>query len=437
MTARMQVRMLGPPLITVDGERCDLPTRKAEALLHYLILRPGEHNRSTLALLLWPDHNNPRQRLSHALDQLRRALACPVDPEFGKRFISATRDTLTFSPQPDLYVDSTELLYLLDQVGKAPYLGPQEREYLCQAIELYGGMLLENFFLEGDCADFNDWLVREQYEMEQRYLSALRALALYDASQGAYPQAIRWFRRYLDTERYDESIHCLLMLLQVVNGEPHQALNHYELHRDVFQERASLALAVSATRLSHLISSGALDDRALAQSVNMVLPEIMFDTPPSLTDVVNGILHRLDADTCLVESEQVLRAIHQAKQLACELGFSYFGAPHLFLALIAQRDRPTMQLLSRLGLRRDDVQHSLLRVLGLGQAGPEREMNPSPYCRFLLDRTWYRARQDAAEEVQTNHLLEVILEDRRGPVLRLLEKLCAGPLNPGRYITGH
>ena len=293
MTTKTEVRMLGPPIISTSGHRCNIPTRKAEALLHYLILCPGEQNRSTLALLFWPDHSNPRKRLSHALDQLRRALGCSEDPHLGKRLILATRDTLMFDPEAGVFVDATEFVRLLDLVDRSPYIGPQERQDLLRATELYGGTLLENFLLDERCAEFDEWLISMQYEVEQRYVKAVRALALYEASQGAYPQAIHWFRQYLEIERYDETIHCLLMILHVVNGEPHLAINHYEMHAEVFQERANFALEVSAAKLSHLISSGELDERALSKGVKALLAEAGLDSWPNLTSTMNHIVPKI------------------------------------------------------------------------------------------------------------------------------------------------
>src|ERR1051325_7847309 len=59
-----------------DGRTCQLPTRKAEALLAYLARPTGRfHSREKLAALLWGETSEAqaRQSLRQALASLRRA----------------------------------------------------------------------------------------------------------------------------------------------------------------------------------------------------------------------------------------------------------------------------------------------------------------------------------------------------------------------------
>lgn len=53
----LEVQLLGPPIIARDGEPLAFATRKAIALLAYLVLEPGVHPRDTLAALFWPGSN--------------------------------------------------------------------------------------------------------------------------------------------------------------------------------------------------------------------------------------------------------------------------------------------------------------------------------------------------------------------------------------------
>ena len=61
-----------------SGATLSLPTKKAQALLAYLGLRPGQsYPRDKLAALLWGEKSDGQARggLRHALVALRRALA--------------------------------------------------------------------------------------------------------------------------------------------------------------------------------------------------------------------------------------------------------------------------------------------------------------------------------------------------------------------------
>ena len=60
-----------------SGAPVSLPTKKAQALLAYLGIRPGQsHPRDKLAALLWGEKSDEQARggLRHALVALRRAL---------------------------------------------------------------------------------------------------------------------------------------------------------------------------------------------------------------------------------------------------------------------------------------------------------------------------------------------------------------------------
>jgi DNA-binding SARP family transcriptional activator len=64
-----------------SGAPLSLPTRKAQALLAYLSVRPGQgHPRDKLAALLWSEKRDDQARsgLRQALLVLRRALASPA-----------------------------------------------------------------------------------------------------------------------------------------------------------------------------------------------------------------------------------------------------------------------------------------------------------------------------------------------------------------------
>ncbi len=433
MTAKVWVQMFGPPATRVNGKRCSFATRKAEVLLHYLLLHPREFSRETLAQLFWPDSKDPRRQLANGLDQLRGALTGDGEAELFKGTITATRNTIQLNLTPNISADTLKFTQLLDAVVERPYIGPQERERLSQSVGLYVGPLLEGSLLEEACSEFNDWLTSSQDKFELRYLRAVRALALYDTTQGEYAQALAWLNKYLEIERHDEAVHCLVMILHVINGEPHHALRHYSRYKEVFKGTGELVLNVSATRLFHLISAGQIDDRLLQEGVRMVLTETSLAPEPSLTPLMNGILDRMDLVTRPAESEKLKRTFHRARTLARDMGFGYVGAPHIFMVLVADRHRPSIQMLYQLGLPTNYVSNSLRRVLGQGQGGPRQEIGLSPYCRHLLDLACDKAMQESAPEIAIRHLFKVILEDRRGLVPQLLELMGTEPLSPERY----
>ncbi|WP_189011211.1 AfsR/SARP family transcriptional regulator [Deinococcus malanensis] len=72
----LELRVLGPPEIRVDGAVQRVRTRKALGLLVYLAVEPDLHVRETLATLFWPDSSPDvaRASLRNSLTYLRESL---------------------------------------------------------------------------------------------------------------------------------------------------------------------------------------------------------------------------------------------------------------------------------------------------------------------------------------------------------------------------
>ena len=126
----------------------NLPTKKAQALLAYLALRPGQsHPRDKLAALLWGDKSDEQARgdLRHALVGLRRALSVmtPSPLRVEGRILSLGPDGLE--------VDVVRFEQCIAEGAPAA---------LEAAAELYRGDLLLGFTLSEPL--FEDWLVAER-----------------------------------------------------------------------------------------------------------------------------------------------------------------------------------------------------------------------------------------------------------------------------------
>ena len=70
LVPRLNVFLLGPPRVELDGSPIEVDTRKATALLAYLAVTGERKSRDTLATLLWPEYDG-----EHARAALRRTLS--------------------------------------------------------------------------------------------------------------------------------------------------------------------------------------------------------------------------------------------------------------------------------------------------------------------------------------------------------------------------
>src|SRR5579871_3449943 len=96
--AGLRLALLGVPSADVDGVPLAVDTRKAVALLAYLALEGGTHNRDSLAALLWPDYDNDRARAA-----LRRTLST-LRSSLGGAHLHAARDAVRLD-RADLWLD--------------------------------------------------------------------------------------------------------------------------------------------------------------------------------------------------------------------------------------------------------------------------------------------------------------------------------------------
>src|SRR3954454_23165694 len=73
----LRIRLVGGPVVEVDGDEVPSPaSRRAWLLLAWLAMNPGEHPRSEVAAAFWPDvmDKTARASLRSAVWAVRRAL---------------------------------------------------------------------------------------------------------------------------------------------------------------------------------------------------------------------------------------------------------------------------------------------------------------------------------------------------------------------------
>ena len=60
--SRLELYLLGPPRVELDGKLLHLSRRKALAFLAYLAVTGRPHSRDSLATLFWPQHDQKSAR---------------------------------------------------------------------------------------------------------------------------------------------------------------------------------------------------------------------------------------------------------------------------------------------------------------------------------------------------------------------------------------
>ena len=201
-----------------SGGAVDVPTKKAQALLAYLALRPGQpHTRDKLAPLLWGDRpdGHARDGLRHALVTLRKALP--------GRSLLAEGQTLA--------VNAT--VVEVDVPRFERHVSETTPRALEQAAELYRGDLLLGFTVRESL--FEQWLVAERERLREMALEALARLLAHQTKTGGTERAIPTAIRLLGVDPSQEPVHRALMRLYARQGRRGAALRQYQVCVGVLQ----------------------------------------------------------------------------------------------------------------------------------------------------------------------------------------------------------
>ncbi len=232
----LELRLLGPPMVSVNGQELTLPTRKALALVAYLACE-GAQTRSHLAELLWGDldDDGARKNLRKELFRLRDTpLRAHLETE-GDRV-----GLVTFDSDAQRFAALTELDTEL-------------------ALSEYKGVLLAGLDLPG--ADgFQDWLEAKRERFENQYRRALERQARSLEKIGDLRGAMDAFETLTALDELQEVHHRQVMRLRWRLGDRAGALERYARLVGLLQAELGLEPLPETTALAERIEAGESPD---------------------------------------------------------------------------------------------------------------------------------------------------------------------------------
>ncbi len=207
LLGRFEARREGGPAI-------EFPTKKAQLLLAFLALNPGEAQpREKLASLLWSDRADEQARASLRADlsALRKALG-DVEPSL----LLADRETVSLDASA-VEVDAVEFERLV-AVGMP--------EALEEACALYRGELLKGESIRDP--PFEEWLIYERERLHSLALQAFERALAFEQEAGDLEKAIQTGEQLLKLNPAHEKTHRTLMHLYADQGRRAAALEQYQ-----------------------------------------------------------------------------------------------------------------------------------------------------------------------------------------------------------------
>jgi len=179
-----------------SGPALTLPTKKAQALLAYLAVRPGQaHPRDKLAALLWGNTSD-----AHARDSLRHTLA-------ALRKALPARTLVTEGAPVALNPGAVQVDVATFEQG----VGTGTPEALERAVSVYRGDLLEGLAVSEP--GFEEWLLAERERLRELALEALARLLAHQTKAETTERAIQTAVRLLALDPLQEAVHRALSLI--------------------------------------------------------------------------------------------------------------------------------------------------------------------------------------------------------------------------------
>jgi TolB-like protein/Tfp pilus assembly protein PilF len=322
----LTVKTLGAITFRRDKGEFRPPTRKAAALLVYLVLSPrGSRSREHLAGVLWGRSADEQSRASlrQTLSSLRKALGEQAD------LLKSDADAIGIQ-RDRLEVDVLEFEVLANSASLAD---------LEQAAELYQGAFLEGFSLKEE--GFEEWLAFTRQQYNERALQLFARLVEHYRMLQEYETAVRYAQRLLALDPLQEQTHCLLMELFNRLGRREQALRQFDECKRILEKELNVTPAPETRELHAAIKTGTPHRLAAALPVSdaqagkpaiAVLPFDNLSGDPSqqylvdaiTEDLVSNMAHDLWFDVIARASTQKFKDDKAGTaSIAAELGARY------------------------------------------------------------------------------------------------------------------
>jgi DNA-binding SARP family transcriptional activator/tetratricopeptide (TPR) repeat protein len=204
----IRLYLFGAPRLERDGLLVTTDTKKAVALMAYLVVTGRAHTRETLAALLWGDTDE-----QHARGALRRTLSV-LRSAAGDATVQTNGDLIRAGA--GVWCDVTAF--------RAALAGSEADATAGTA--LAAGPFMSGFNVR-DAPDFEEWQLLEGEALNRELAGALHREAEQRAARADYDGAIQAARRLLALDTLNEEAHRLLMRLYAFSGEQGAALRQY------------------------------------------------------------------------------------------------------------------------------------------------------------------------------------------------------------------
>jgi len=216
-------------------------THKTESLFVYLLLSGQAVSRDRLAGIFWPNATEERARrnLSTALWRLKS-----VTQSIPEIWIDVSGDSVRLRCET-VEIDAVRFRSLVESLPGLD--GHSRTTTMAEAERLYNGDFLDGFP--------DEWCEDERRYLRTLYGRLLRQLVETSKTSGEFVQGIRYARRLVEIDPFDEESHRELMLLYHLSGDRGAAMAQFEATKRILQEELGTQPSPASVELYQYIRS--------------------------------------------------------------------------------------------------------------------------------------------------------------------------------------
>ena len=265
MSPRLALYFLGSPQIHLNDEPITIERRKMVALLAYLSIEKGQHQRASLSGLLWPDYEQ-----SKAYKNLRQTL-WEIQKVVGENWLITTREKIGLNENANIWMDTAEFDSLLEKSQSETDISLRT-SLLADSAKLYRNHFLTGFSLK-DAHSFNDWAYVVSEEHSHKLSTILTMLSNDLCSQGQADQAIPHARRLVSLDPLNELAHSKLMEVYIQAGQHNAALKQYQTLEKTLRKELNLDPQPETRELYKKIRKGGAKPVPVKKPAEKIIPK--------------------------------------------------------------------------------------------------------------------------------------------------------------------
>ncbi|CAG0935534.1 Putative HTH-type transcriptional regulator [Thermoflexales bacterium] len=265
----LELRLLGQFNLRFDGQPIEIPSRPAQSLLAYLVLKPGTaYRRERLAGLLWPDATdvNARSYLRQALWRIRKAL------EVTQRDYFLTDDlTIAFAADAEHWLDVAQL--------EREMTASSTTAELLECASVYQGEFLPGFY--------DEWIAPERERLQAIYEHKMTWLLDNLVAEQRWPEALEWGERWIALAHAPEPAYRALMLAHNGLGDVSSMAAAYQRCSEALQREFGVEPSEPTRTLYEQLSKGeGSSNPAVSQLPIGSRPPVTHNLPSQLTTFI-------------------------------------------------------------------------------------------------------------------------------------------------------